>query len=599
MDDRVSPFSAVKTRDKVIIGVVGACVAVAAGIWMEVRRGHRMRAAVEQALEMNSTFQTFTSDTIYLDGDSSNAVTLRDAVAYYDHPVRRFLFRNFSFFSFRFSLTKSLYALGCVYRDLHEAPIAIITWEDAVAAADTTAADCDYATLYRVYGQMADIFRNQHLPEKQLEADSLFSKYALLAGDTLISIRGKLLCNAAYYTLGDTAAIFANSEAVRQQYLKLGRVQEAAQVYPTPIHVAVEAGQYARAHQMMDEYEHYSGLFDEQGNIIDPSRAQYYLYKGLYYLGIDEIDSAEWQFQKLLQDSIHFIDACRGLFTLYHNIHDADSAFKYGRLYEEAMGRFLDNQNGDAIIQALAMYDYHRQEGIAEKEHLKNRRIMGILVLICILAVFTFVYSRKRMKSKAAAMQRLTMAFSQKEEDLENAKAELRYLKNHLQDMEGSTHLPGDEDSSQLIARLEERIGQMKEQLKHDARILGKLEVIEREERLMSDDVVLLFQRICHPHMEESGKKPERKARVDEWDALRRTIKKEHLSFFIAIEEHDLLTDHEKKVALLSRIDLQTQEMAVIIGCPPQSISNARAGISAKLFHSDETYKVSKKLKDL
>ncbi len=46
-----------KTRYKIIIGICVACLAVAAGIGMEVRTGRQMRAAVEQALEQNRNYE--------------------------------------------------------------------------------------------------------------------------------------------------------------------------------------------------------------------------------------------------------------------------------------------------------------------------------------------------------------------------------------------------------------------------------------------------------------------------------------------------------------------------------------------------------------
>ena len=234
-----------RTRNKIIIGIFVACLAVAAGIWMEVRTGRRMRAAVEQALEQNRNYETFTSDTIYLGVDSSDAVTLRDAVAYYRHPLRR-LWTSSN------DRLRAGYALGCVYRDLHEAPIAIITWEEAVAAADTTADDCDYATLYRVYGQMADIYFRQYMPEKELEAREAYNHYTLLSGDTIYYIRGLLLKNDAYLALGDTASVLENIKYVRQLYLEHGMTQEAAQVYPSAIQIALIRGEYEKADSMME-----------------------------------------------------------------------------------------------------------------------------------------------------------------------------------------------------------------------------------------------------------------------------------------------------------------------------------------------------------
>ncbi|MBO4801857.1 MAG: hypothetical protein J5545_08345, partial [Bacteroidaceae bacterium] len=85
------------------------------------------------------------------------------------------------------------YLLGCTYRDLHEAPLALLSWEDAVACADTLSPACDFATLFRVYGQMADVYFRQFMPEKELVVRENFCHYALLAGDTLNYIRGLLL----------------------------------------------------------------------------------------------------------------------------------------------------------------------------------------------------------------------------------------------------------------------------------------------------------------------------------------------------------------------------------------------------------------------
>ena len=52
---------------------------------------------------------------------------------------------------------EAYYLLGCVYRDLGEAPNALSVFHDAVDFADTTDIDCDYALLSRVHAQMADL----------------------------------------------------------------------------------------------------------------------------------------------------------------------------------------------------------------------------------------------------------------------------------------------------------------------------------------------------------------------------------------------------------------------------------------------------------
>ena len=56
---------------------------------------------------------------------------------------------------------KAYYLMGCIYRDRHEAPMALQWYLDAIEKADTLAAGCDYLTLMKVYGQMADIYHSQ------------------------------------------------------------------------------------------------------------------------------------------------------------------------------------------------------------------------------------------------------------------------------------------------------------------------------------------------------------------------------------------------------------------------------------------------------
>lgn len=58
---------------------------------------------------------------------------------------------------------QAYYLLGCVYRDQKDAPKAMMSYKKAVECADTLSKECDYSTLSKVYGQMADIYRFQYL----------------------------------------------------------------------------------------------------------------------------------------------------------------------------------------------------------------------------------------------------------------------------------------------------------------------------------------------------------------------------------------------------------------------------------------------------
>ena len=588
-------------KDIRIIAIVAAGIVAIAGIvtLCEVRRAQRMRAAVEQALEQNRSGAPFTSDTVSFTlhssfftfhSSSAQRVSLRRAVAYYEHPLRRL-------WTSPNDRLRAGYALGCVYRDLHEAPIALLTWEDAIAAADTTSADCDYATLFRVYGQMADVYRDQHLPEKQLEADSCFCKYALLAGDTLLYIRGQLLLNSVYYTLGDTAAIFTNSEAVRQQYLELGRVQEAAQVYPTPIHVSVNNGQYDRARKMMNEYEHNSGLFGADGFIIDTTRAQYHSYKGYYYLGIHEIDSAEQQFRHLLSLQSTAMSASRGLIALYNERGDVDSIRKYAKLFDKLTDNELRNSKNTAIILSKGMYDYNRQQKKAQNEEKKaNRRMLELIVVVLLLFALSFIsyyYKKKenlQKRVKELEYNKLADGYNMALKQLEETQNDIAILRQEVTKNKATKYLLHKKEEQ--VLELKKLVSDLKRQLKYSPRHDLYNDIKESE-------IVEQLHLICRPHFEDTGKGflsiPPRDASDHEWDLLSRHTRIAHPTFYLFVNEHKL-SDLEYKVCLLVRYGFKNPEIAILTASNKRGISNVRKSIAKELFDLKSAHELDDQL---
>ena len=62
------------------------------------------------------------------------------------------------------------YIKGCAYRDMGDQPASLRCYNDAVAAADTSRADCNYDQLSIIYGQIADIFDRRAMPDNALQA---------------------------------------------------------------------------------------------------------------------------------------------------------------------------------------------------------------------------------------------------------------------------------------------------------------------------------------------------------------------------------------------------------------------------------------------
>ena len=113
----------------------------------DLTKGQRMRYELLYHKAMNKAYIPFKSDSV-----------MQEVADYYEHHGST----NDRMLAY--------YVLGCVYRDMHEAPTALEYYHKATEQADTTAKDCDYSTLFRVYNQMGVLFGKQYLPYQELAA---------------------------------------------------------------------------------------------------------------------------------------------------------------------------------------------------------------------------------------------------------------------------------------------------------------------------------------------------------------------------------------------------------------------------------------------
>ena len=232
------------------------------------------------------------------------------------------------------------YLMGCIYRDQKEAPMAMQCYQKAVEYADTLSDDCDYVTLFRIYGQMADIFRNQELHERAIEVFAEYSKYAFKARYYLDYCLGKELMIPEYYQLNDSAKVFTLTKECHQLYLKYNMPRKAASVFTTLIsYYIVKKKEYNKARKYLDILENQSIVYDKNHQVVKGLEYNLY-YKGLYYLGVGKVDSAELCFRTVYSAKYAF-EAGKGLLAVYRIRHNMDSMMKYSALCERGMDTIL------------------------------------------------------------------------------------------------------------------------------------------------------------------------------------------------------------------------------------------------------------------
>ena len=330
------------------------------------------------------------------------------------------------------------YLLGRAYYDHGEAPMALQCYQDAADCVDTTAADCDYAQLARVYGQMANVFYYQGLYQEQLQKTIISVKYAWKGRDTLLALNNYEQSIHAYRMLGQFDSVIYVCQQVSTLYRKYGYKSSAARALVSGMRTLISNKEFNKVKNYIDIYDNESGCFDSDGN-IESGREIYYNIKGIYYLGIGYFDSARYFFQKEISKGKDFNNqnaAAKGLALLYQKQHLSDSSAKYA-LYAYTMLDSLYAQRSTKEVERIqAMYDYTRHQKIAQQEKerataekSKRQFTIALLVLIVIVAsrIIYTLYEEKK-KKQAQYLQNL--------EELEQTQTEVLQLRAHAEEYE-------------------------------------------------------------------------------------------------------------------------------------------------------------------
>ncbi len=473
------------------------------------------------------------------------------------------------------------YLLGRAYHEHGEAPMALQCYQDALDCADTLSTDCDYAQLARVYGQMAQIFYEQGLYREQLIHTKHSSEFAWMGKDTLAALMSYAQSCQAYHNLKKQDSLIIVCEHVADLFKRYGYPEYAASTLGYTLNTLISNNELEKARQYMHIYESESGYFDSVGN-IESGRVYYYRIKGLYFMGLNKIDSAEFYFRKELRDGKDFNNqhsGALGLSELYQKLHQPDSIAKYS-LYAYVMSDSLYAQRTSKEIQRIqAMYDYTRHQEIAHQEQKKaNQRTiiiwicMGIIIVICLL---TFIVirelTRKRKKAEQKYMQSLSV-IEQAQNDIVKLQTNAEINKELISEKE-------------QIIREQETIVKALLQRNTDSQSLA-------DRQLKTTEIYGRFEQLSIV-----GQKPANA----EWEQMKEKTFKCYPGFkdFMSKHEHHL-NEKEFKTCLLIRVGFKPKIVSHMLEVDPSYISNIRSEMLQKLFNlSGNSKSFDKMLKEI
>ena len=344
------------------------------------------------------------------------------------------------------------YLLGRAYSDMGEAPRAISSFQDAVAAADTTVKDFDFYLLCCVYSQMAFVYHRQLLLTNELEVRKKAGHFAIRANQTQWAIYHQAMSSGAYILMNkkDSAEIILKSAL--EQYRKHGFTQQALRYSKTLLYLYTESPQrLAEAKALMDQFEAESDLFDEHHE-LPPSQHKYYDYKGKYFEGINQLDSAEYYYRKIYFRGMDYViqnPMYRGLLGVFTKRHQADSIAKYAQLYCMANDSSIALKDRDVVAQMSASYNYTRLQKEAHENEVKAyKTLIGLIIVAVILGVIV-IAAFLLWKTNKRKIERLKTEYANAADNYEENLSELRKLE--------STH-------QQVIATIQQELTEVKDE---------------------------------------------------------------------------------------------------------------------------------------
>lgn len=455
------------------------------------------------------------------------------------------------------------YLLGCIFRDQKEAPMAIQYYQKAIECADTLNSNCDYTTLYRIYGQMSDVYVKQNLFHEAIKAESMYSYYALKAGKKEDYILGQEKQASLFYNLKDTMKAISLIDHCVHLYRQSGMFENAADAYSLLIFIYVKKKCYSVAFRYMQIFEKESGLFDNNGNICK-GREYYYNTKGQYFLGVNHLDSAKIYFHKLDKAGYHF-EANRGLLLICERLKKWEQIPKYAILCEKNMDSILDKKRMNAVLQVSNMYNYQRLLVKLNADKLNEERtennifilFLGVVVL-CFLSLFLYTRYKLSLKNRQEELERKDILHYQQ---IMNIQA--------INDVE-------DTKKQKKIIDLQDELQEYKSEYK---RMLSS----EKNVVIEDNDMYILFKKMS------MGQRNVPQPKEKDWKNLEKMMGENFPVFYERIYSNrngKKLSLLEWRVCLLTRLGLTNAEMVNLLSSSPSCISNAKQIANKKLFNT-------------
>lgn len=516
--------------------------------WSKFTKAQRMRYDLLYHKAMNKVYIDFTSDS-----------TMLAVVDYYEHHGTA----NDKMLAY--------YILGCVYRDMHETPMALEYYNKATEQADTAAQDCDYATLCRVYSQMGGLFSKQYLPYQELFSFEKATHYAYKAHDTLNAIRYYYNKTGAYtYLDNEDSAIIVNTKAA-ELFRKHGYDRDADIAFGCNYVYYLKRNNIDKAKKAFEAYNRVNFA----GNQNYEDSYAFLLYeKGLFFLQTNQLDSAYCKLNESLKLSKSFSNKAITTKTLaqyYLKRNNPILAAMYAMKSTEYNDSDLVRVRKTQLHQLQAMYDYSRNKRLAMvAEQKSEKRIMVIyVVILCSIILFClsiFIY-KLQMNKKNHRISLIQQLYNDSLLKLQSNQRELQRVKD-LNELEVI------QQKEEIIMNLKNTIKDIRE--KFSGSLLTDTDIILQNSAIFRKIQFIILH-------------PKEKLSNEDWIELSDLIEQLIPSFPQMLKNR--LTEKEYHICLLIRLHISPSSISNLVGLSNSGVSLSRKRMLEKVCGKDGTAK--------
>lgn len=462
------------------------------------------------------------------------------------------------------------YLYGCSLVDLGQAPEGLKAYYTALESIDTTKSDCNYNLLKDIYGQMSLIFSNQNLPQDEIWALNHYIENVKKTSDESEYLYAKFRLVSPYFLLNEIDSVLYVCQESYKALKHIGDNQKAAMVLCPTIYIYTERNQMDLAKQSMEIVEKESGWFDENGN-IEEGRESYYYAKGFHKLAVNQLDSAEYYFRKIIQYG-YLSEGYRGLLSVYRKKDNVDSVYRFSLLYEAAQDTLHNQMRINAIHQMSAMYNYNKSQEEAEREREKSRKLKMYITFFAVVFVLSIGFALRTYQKYQKRRKREIFKLNKKLERSISARSEILMELQMLKSKDYESVIAAKEAKE---AELTETIKQLQEKNKKD-------DLTNPHDAFLGSQVAQLFIKKSNNQTERS------QASEAEWKMLALQFSKDFPTMYKSFADHGPLSQLEQRVCMLYILGIPEKYFTLILDNSSAALTNAKARANQKLFGKKE-----------